>query len=123
VFTHIEVEANESCPRSANMVYSNMTNPRPIDRVRIFDGTPGGAVYAVTGWSSRDAGTPVGAYAVQVEDSGAGAAFVVYGGDWGVRLRPVDSINDWDTSDKDQWGETHLVLADAEDLLLDRALT
>ena len=123
MFTHIEVEANENCPMSANMVYANLSNPQTIERLRLFDGNPGGAVYAVTGWSSRDEGTPVPAHAVQVEDSGAGAAFVVYGGDWGVRLRPVDSTNDWDAADPDQWGETHLVLADAEDLLLDRALT
>ena len=53
--------------------------------------------------------------------TGAGAAFVVFGSDWGLRLRPLDSSNDWDTADPDQWGETHLVLADEEDLLLGRA--
>jgi hypothetical protein len=53
---------------------------------------------------------------VQVEDSGAGAAYVIYGGDWGIRLKAADSEKDWDASDPDQWGETHLVLADREDI-------
>ena len=51
---HIEVEANASCPMSANMVYANLTQPRRIERVRIYDGDPGGNVFAVTGWSRPD---------------------------------------------------------------------
>src|SRR5436309_2361275 len=107
---------------SANMVYANLTQPRPVEQVRLFDGNPGGSIFAVTGWSSREGGSPVPAYVAQVEDSGAGAAFIVFGGDWGVRLRPSGSDSEWDTADPDQWGETHLVLADEEDLLIDRAL-
>ena len=117
MFTHIEVEANENSPISANMVYQNLADPFPVSRVRIFDGAPEGTVHFVTGWSSAGGGTPVPAFAAQVEDSGAGAAFVVYGGDWGVRLRPESSV-EWSLTDPDQWGETHLVLADAEDLIL-----
>jgi hypothetical protein len=118
---HIEVEANASCPMSANMVYANVTPPRRIERLRIYDGDPGGSVFAVTGWSSAGDGSAVPAYFARVEDSGAGAAFVVYGGDWGLRLRPMDSTAKWDVADPEQWGESHLLLADEEDLLLDGA--
>src|SRR5262245_9639956 len=78
MFTHIEVESNENCPMTANMVYKNLGEPMPVGRLRIYDGAPGGSIHAVTGWSSADGGSPVPAYAVQVEDSGLGAAFVVY---------------------------------------------
>jgi hypothetical protein len=118
VFTHIEVEANESFPSSANMVFKNLTDPVFVSRVRIFDGAPEGTMHVVTGWSSAGGGTPVPAFAAQVEDSGAGAAFIVYGGDWGIRLRPESSASEWSLTDPDQWGETHLLLADAEDLVL-----
>src|SRR4029079_18512176 len=99
---------------SANMVYANLTQPRRIERVRIYDGDPGGNVFAVTGWSSAGSGSPVPAFFARVEDSAAEAPFVVFGGDWGVRLRPVDSANGWDGADPDQWGESHLLLADEE---------
>ena len=59
---------------------------------------------------------PVEAYAVQVEDSSEGSAYVVYGGDWGLRLRPIESEAPWSLDDPNQSGETHLVLADREDL-------
>jgi hypothetical protein len=58
----------------------------------------------------------VPAYAVQVEDSSAGAAYLCYGGDWGVRLRPADSDAPWGVDDAQQFGETHLVLSSLEDI-------
>jgi hypothetical protein len=117
MYTRVEVEASDNCPMSANLAFKNLSDPFPAAAVRIFDGAPGGALFAVTGWSSQDDGPPAQAYAVQVEDSGAGAAYVIYGGDRGIRLRPLDSEADWDTADPDQWGETHLVLADRDDIV------
>jgi len=116
MFTRIEVEPNDNSLIAANLAFKNLSEPFKVTRVRIFDGQPNGTLYAVTGWSSANDGTPVDASAVQVEDSGAGAAYVVYGGDWGVRLKAADSGAKWDAADPDQWGETHLVLADREDI-------
>jgi hypothetical protein len=118
MYTHIEVEPNDSCPMSANMAFKNLDAAFAVTRVRIFDGAPDGRVYAVTGWSSSGGGTPVPAQAVAVEDSGSGGAFLLYGADWGIRLRPAEPTDaPWSLTDADQWGETHLVLADREDLL------
>ncbi len=117
MFTHVEVEPNPSCPMSANQVFKNLGDPFAVAQVRIFEGEPGGRLCAVTGWSSAADGTPVAAYAVAVEDSSAGAAYIVYGGDWGIRLRSADATPQWRLEDADQWGETHLVLADADDLV------
>ena len=113
-YTEIRVDANDNCPMTAQLVYKNLTDPKRVTGVRIFEGEPDGVMYAVTGWSSDG---PVAAYAVSVEDSGSGAAFLVYGGDWGLRLRPAESSGQWDLGAADQFGETHLVLADAEDLI------
>jgi hypothetical protein len=119
MYTHVEVEANDNCPMSANLAFKNLSEPFAVTRVRIYEGEPGGRLCAVTGWSSDGEGTPVVATAVAVEDSGAGGGYLLYGGDWGIRLRPLDSTEgEWSLAADDQWGETHLVLADREDLLV-----
>src|SRR5687768_15442360 len=105
-YTEIRVDSNDNCPMSAQLVYKNLTNPRRVTQVRIYEGEPEGVMYAVTGWSSQG---PVDAYAVGVEDSGSGSAFLLYGGDWGLRLRPIESNSAWDLGSADQFGETHLV--------------
>ena len=58
----------------------------------------------VVGWTSRDGGAPCPAYAVPVEDSGAGVATLIYGGDWGLRLTPKDG--------RPPFGEPYLLLDD-----------
>ena len=95
MYTRVEVEASDNCPMSANLAFKNLTDPFRVVAVRIFDGELGGALYAVTGWSSEGGGSPIDAFAAQVEDSGAGAAYLVYGGDWGLRLRPLEAGGDW----------------------------
>ncbi len=116
-YTRIEVEPNDNSLMSASQVYRNISQPFPVSMVRIYDGEPGGRLCNVTGWSSEAGGSAIEAYAVNVEDSSAGNAYVVYGGDWGIRLRPTDSDAPWSRDNVDQWGETHLVLADPEDLV------
>ena len=114
MYTYIDVSPNANCPMTANLVFKNISDPRRISMVRLFEGEPGGRLVDVTGWSN--AGAPCDALAVQVEDSSEGSAYLVYGGDWGIRLRPPDAA-EWSLYDPDQWGETHLVLADAEDII------
>ena len=120
MYTYVEVEPSDNCPMSANQVYKNLGDPFPVAQVRVYEGDEQGRLCAVTGWSSACGGSPVDAYAVQVEDSSEGSAFVVYGGDWGVRLRDAGSTDDWDIASAEQWGETHLVLADAQDVVAAR---
>ncbi len=115
-YTHIEVEANANTPMMAQQVYKNLGLPFRVARVRIYEGEPEGKLHDIAGWSSRDGGSIVDAYAVHIEDSSAGAAYLVYGSDWGVRLRPAGSTQAWAIADGDQFGETHLVLASDEDL-------
>lgn len=115
-YTHVEVEANDNTPMMAQQVYKNLGLPFRVTQVRIYEGEPGGTLHDVTGWSSRDGGSAVDAYAVRIEDSSEGAAYLVYGGDWGVRLRPAGPGEAWSIEAPEQLGETHLVLASEEDL-------
>jgi hypothetical protein len=116
-YTHVEVEASDNTPMSATQVYKNIGETHPVAAVRLFEGGPEGRLFDITGWSSIDGGSPCEAYAVKIEDSSEGAAWLVYGGDWGVRLRPTESMEDWSIADADQYGETHLVLADEDDIM------
>ena len=52
-----------------------------------------------------------------MEDSGAGIAVLVYGGLWGVRLKPVSLVEEWNLDSPQQWGEPYLSLADPKDLV------
>ena len=116
-YTHVEVEANDNTPMSANQVYKNLTEPQPVAAVRLFEANPEGQLFDVTGWSSEDGGSPVIALGVKIEDSSEGEAWLIYGGDCGVRLRPTESLEDWSLTDPDQYGETHLVLSDEDDIM------
>jgi hypothetical protein len=115
-YTHVDVEPNDNTPMMAQQVYRNIDVPFPVTHVRIYEGEPEGRLCAITGWSSAESGPVSRAYAVKIEDSSEGMAYLVYGGDWGVRLRPAESDAPWSTDDFDQWGETHLVIADEADL-------
>ena len=115
-YTHVEVEANDNTPMMAQQVYKNAGAPFPVSHVRIYEGEPEGQLCAITGWTSKDGGSPTPAYAVQIDDSSEGSAYLVYGGDYGVRLRPADSDEAWDIASGDQWGETHLVLSSEDDV-------
>lgn len=114
-YTQVQVESNPNCPMSAQQVYKNITEPHAVAAVRLFEGEPEGRLFDITGWSEFEGAIP--AYAVKVEDSSSGSSWLVYGGDWGLRLRPTESMEDWNLEDPDQYGETHLVLADEDDIM------
>ena len=116
---YIEIEENDNCGYMPMQVYEAQGEPVPIRRVRLFPSDRPHGVYEVTGWSSEDDGTPTPAMYVPVSESGQAAAHLVCGDDWGIRLKPADSGEDWDIDSPDQWGEPYLVLTEASEILLD----
>jgi hypothetical protein len=116
-YTRVEVDPNDNCPMSAYQVYRNIGEAFRVKQVRIYEGEPEARLCAVTGWTSLNGGRASEAYAVQIEDSSQGAAFLVYGGDWGIRLAAASEEIEWNVDEPQQWGETHLVLADREDII------
>ena len=116
---YLEIEDNDNCEYMPMQVYEAKADPVPVRRVRLFLPDRPHAVYEVTGWSSDEDGTPSQAMYVPVSDSGQATAHLVCGDDWGVRLKPADSDEDWDIDSPNQWGEPYLMLTDLEDVLLD----
>ncbi len=111
-YIYIEVEDNENCGYMPMQVYEPQAEPRPINRVLLEDPDHPSGIYEVTGWSSEDDGTPVEAEYAPVSDSGQARAHLVYGGDWGVRLKPADLDEEWDLDSPNQFGEPYLILLD-----------
>ncbi len=120
---YLEVEENENCEYMPLQLYEGHAVPVPITRVRMQDFLHPEAVYDVTGWDSGGdldgRGAPVPAMYVPVSDSGQARAYLVYGGDFGIRFRRSDTVGEWSLDDPDQWGEPYVILTDAGDLLLD----
>ncbi len=115
---YLEVEENENCPYMPMMAYEARRDPVPITRVRLDEMNKPPGIYEVTGWSSEDGGTPCPAMYTPVSDSGASEVHLIYGGGWGVRLKPVDSDEAWDVNSPGQYGEPYLMLIDEADVLL-----
>ena len=116
---YLEVEENDNCEYMPLQVYEAKADPVPVYRVRLFQPDRPHGVYEVTGWTSEESGMPCLAMYVPVSDSGQAEVHLVSGGDWGVRLKPVDIDEEWDISSANQWGEPYLMLTDKSDILLD----
>jgi hypothetical protein len=80
------VEEHPALPDGCCMRFKLAGEQRPVRRVRyeLPDG-PGSLEWRVEGADANDATT--GAFAVLVEDSGAGQCVLVHGGEHGLRLR------------------------------------
>ena len=116
---YLEVEENPNCDYMPMLVYEAHRDPVPISRVRLAEPDRPHGLYRVTGWSSDSGGTPTPAMYVPVSDSGQAVVHLVYGGDWGIRLGPADSDEDWDISSPSQWGEPYLMLTDEGDVVME----
>ena len=101
------------------IVYEAGADAMAVRRAGLLEPDRRHGVYELTGWTSEGSGTPCPAFYVPVSDSGQATVHLVYGGDWGVRLKPGDSDEGWDIHSPDQWGEPYLVLTDRADVLLD----
>lgn len=112
----VEVESNENCETSVFARFKEAGPARPVLQVRLYDRNPSGEWCWITGWSDN-AATPVcPACAQLVEDSGAGLAYLVYGGLYGVRLKPAQIDEPWSLTSPNQWGEAYLSLSSDRDL-------
>ena len=89
-FVDIFIDPNPNCPEGCDLRFQATVEPRPVRLVRHARGEDDSVACEVAGWSSEGGGTPSPAHAVLVEDSGAGVATLLYGGDWGLRLTPRD---------------------------------
>lgn len=109
---YFEVDENPNYPGSVSMRFKELGPARPIKQLRVSDRKSGGELCWVTGWSD-DAKQPLcPAYVQPVEESGLGLAYLIYGGNCGIRFKPVESNEDWNLLSPDQWGEAFLLIGD-----------
>jgi hypothetical protein len=108
----LEVEDNPNCDGVPQLIFNTLGESRQVTEVIAADFGKDPAPHRVTGWSSEGDGSPCPAYAVPIEESGAGQALLVYGGDWGLRFMPVEVDEEWSLDSSNQWGENFLSLDD-----------
>jgi hypothetical protein len=113
---YVEVESNPNYEGSVFMRFREQAPARSIIQVRTYDRISTGEWCAITGLHGELPGGLCEAYAQPVEDSGAGMVYLVRGGLWGVRLKPMADDSPWNLNDSRQWGEPYLLLADARDI-------
>ena len=112
----VEVESNDNCEAGVFVRFKEVEAARSVSQVRIYDRTSQGEWCWVCGWADNPLIPRCPAFAQRVEDSGAGLAYLVFGGLYGIRLKPVAVEEEWDLASARQWGEPYLLLADATDL-------
>ncbi len=107
-FVNLFIDPNPNCPEGCDQRFQTTAEPRPVRLIRYARGGGESVDCDVAGWTGEGGGAPCPAWAVPVEDSGAGVATLLYGGDWGLRLTPRDGSA--------PFGEPYLLL-DEEALL------
>lgn len=112
----LEVENNPNFEGSYFLRFKEIGPARVVTHVKSYDRQSQGEWCEVTGWCDDPESPQVPAYAQPVEDSGAGASFLIFGGSWGMRLKPEKNTNQWDLYDSQQWGEGYLLIGDVRDL-------
>lgn len=110
----IEIPPNPNCPGVETRIFHDVAPPQPVSHVRLERQPGHPAWYEVTGWTTS--GTPCPAVAQKVDDSGEGVAFLVYGGDAGLRFKSARHPVPWRLDDAAQWGEPFLLVADLSDV-------
>ncbi len=112
----VEVESSQNFEGSLFLRFKEQGPAKPLVQVKLYDRTVRGEWCDVIGWTDNDAEPLCGALAQPVEDSGAGFAYLVFGGVCGIRLKPVVVDEPWSVDSPNQWGESHLLLSDLSDL-------
>lgn len=104
-YVDLFIDPNPNCAEGCGLRYKAESPPRDVRVVRYYRGADDAVDCAVTGWSSDGGGAATAARAVLVEDSGSGSAWLVYGGDWGLRLSPRDG--------SEAFGEPYLLVGES----------
>lgn len=107
----VDVEDNPNCTGCGMMRFEVLSLPRRV-RAVVYHAEDG-VRCRVTGFGPDG---PVPAVAQKVADSGAGASWLVRGGEWGLRLMPDSEDGVWDLKAPDQWGEAFLLVAGTQDM-------
>lgn len=109
----IEILPNENCPEDGQFMFVESGKPRKIKSIMAY---VGGEDVRCRIAGVYDGGVFGDAWAVQIDDSGEGTAYLIYGGQWGIRLSRGDADPTWDVADKGQIGEAYRIYASEDDI-------
>lgn len=112
----LEVESSLNFEGSLFLRFKEIEPAKPLLQVKLYDRSARGEWCEVIGWTDNEAEPLCPAFAQAVEDSGAGFAYLIFGGVCGIRLKPVGVEEEWSVENPKQWGESHLLLSDLNDL-------
>ncbi len=83
----VEVEGRQNFEGSLFLRFKEQGPAKPLQQVKLYDRSPRGEWCDVIGWTDNEAEPLCGALVQPVEDSGAGFAYLVFGGVCGIRLK------------------------------------
>ncbi len=104
----IDIEDNANCGYFPMLIFELRGNERSASSVVVGSVSGAEGPHEIVGWND---GAPDEARVARVADSGAGESIIVYGGNHGIRLRPLHSSDDWEIGAQDQFGEPYIMLA------------
>ena len=110
----VEIEANPNCAGSDQFFFAELSAVRPVRGIRVVENGEELECDVVGVENERHF---VDAQAVKIADSGSGFAFLIYGGIWGIRIRPLRYETEaWDLKNPHQWGEAFKIYSE-EDII------
>ena len=112
----LEIERSPNFEGSLFLRFKEVGSAKPLAQVKLYERSAQGEWCDVVGWTDNEAEPVCPAFGQPVEDSGAGLAYLVFGGLCGIRIKPIVVNEPWSLESSNQWGESHLLLADVGDL-------
>ena len=110
------IDANENCAEGGSWRFHPLESGRPVSRVRLYETAPTGEWFDVIGWTGKPADPTCDAMMQKIDDSGSGVAWLITGGDWGVRLKPADDPAEWSLHNRWQRGAPWLIVPSMNDI-------
>jgi len=112
----LEIESSQNFEGSLFLRFKELGPAKSLLQVKVYDRSARGEWCDVVGWTDNEVTPCCSAQAQPVEDSGAGFAYLVFGGECGIRLKPIGTDEEWSLDSRNQWGESHLLLSEERDL-------
>jgi hypothetical protein len=110
----IEIPPNPNCDPVDLRVFHDTAPAQRVAQMQ-HEREPGQpAWYDITGWTTDGCSCP--AQVVKVDDSGEGVAWLIFGGDAGLRFRPAGGNEPWNLGSQTQWGESFIITTDIKAL-------
>lgn len=111
----IEIDDNPNCRGSGQYVFNELEAAKPVTGI-LAELRGVEALCDVIGVDTG--GQWAQAHAQKIADSGAGFAWIIFGGVWGIRLRPRESEEGpWDFQNKNEWGEPFKIYGEEKDII------